>query len=64
MWNYVDEVVEQKRKDLVDTFRRKENSGATGMIVEEKSASWKFYDHMSFMCPYIQSRWYIKKKSA
>ena len=64
MWNYVEEVVDQKWKDLVDTFRRKEKSGAGGMTVEEKSASWKFYYHISFMCPYIQLRWYIKEKSA
>ena len=49
----IGEVVEQKWKDLVDTFRRKEKSG--GMTVE-KLASWKFYNRMSFMHPYIQSR--------
>ena len=42
MQNYAGEVVEQKWK--IDTFRRKEKSGAGGMTVEEKSASWKFYD--------------------
>ena len=64
MWNYVGEVVEQKWKDLVDTFRRKEKSGVGGMTVEEKSASWKFYDCISFMHPYMKLRRYAKKKSA
>ena len=63
MRNSVGEVVEQKWKDLVHTFWRKEKSGAGDMIVEEQSASWKFYDHMSFMHPYIQLRRYAKKKS-
>ena len=53
MLNSTGEVVEQKWKDLVDTFRRKEKSGTGGMTIEEKSASWKFYDRMSFIHPYI-----------
>ena len=57
MLNSTGEVVEQKWKDLVDTFCRKEKSGAGGMTIKEKSASWKFYDRMSFMHPYIQSRY-------
>ena len=35
MWNYVGEVVEQRWKDLVNTFRRKEKSGAGGMTAEQ-----------------------------
>ena len=56
MLNSAGEVVEQKWKDLVDTFCRKEKSGPGGMTIEGKLASWKFYDRMSFMHPYIQSR--------
>ena len=63
MLNFAGEVVEQKWKDLVDTFRRKEKSGIGGMTIEEKSASWKFYDQMSFMHPYIQSRFFFFLKS-
>ena len=46
----------RKWKDLVDTFRQKKKSGAEGTTVEERLASWHFYDHMSFMRPHIQSR--------
>ena len=52
---YTVEECQKKWKDLVDTFRQKENSGAEGTTVEERSASWHFYDCMSFMCPHIQS---------
>ena len=34
MLNSAGEVVEQKWKDLVDTFRRKEKSGTGGMTIE------------------------------
>ena len=53
---YVAEECERKWKDLCDTFRRKEKSGAEGTTIEERSASWRFYDRMSFMRPHIQSR--------
>ena len=50
------EECERKWKDLCDTFRHKEKSSAEGTTVEEFSASLHFYDHMSFMCPHIQSQ--------
>ena len=52
----VAEECEKKWKDLCDTFRCKEKSGAEGTTVEERSASWCFYDCMSFMHPHIQSQ--------
>ena len=33
--------------DLCDTFHHKEESGAKGTMIEERSASWRFYDRMS-----------------
>ena len=33
----------------------KGKSGAEGTTVEERSASWHFYDSISFMRPHIQS---------
>ena len=56
MHYYLAEECEKKWKDLVDTFRQKEKSGAEGTTIEERSASWSFYDRMSFMRAHIQSR--------
>ena len=42
-----------KWKDLVDTFRSTEKSGAEGASVAEKAQNWGFYNRMSFMKPYI-----------
>ena len=46
--------VEAKWKNLKDQFRRKvDKSGSGGVSVEEKMQSWKFYDRMSFLKPFI-----------
>ena len=50
------EDVAAKWKDLVDTFRSKEKSGAEGGTVAEKAQNWAFYDRMSFMKPYMYKR--------
>ena len=50
------EDVAGKWKDLVDTFRQKEKSGAEGGSVAEKAQNWAFYDKMSFMKIYIYKR--------
>ena len=52
----LDEWVFNKWKDLVDQFHKKEKSGMGGTTIEEKTASWKFYSHMSFIKPYIAGR--------
>ena len=44
---------QSKWKKLLDTYRKKEKSGAAGTTIEEKSAQWKFYDRVSFMKPYM-----------
>ena len=47
------EWVESKWKNLLDTYHKKEKSGAAGTTIEEKSAQWKFFDKMSFMQLYM-----------
>ena len=43
-------------KDLTDTYRRKIKSGSSGEPLDEKSANWKFFEHMSFLKNYIGGR--------
>ena len=50
-----------KWKDLEDTFRTKEKSGAEGGTIAEKAQQWQFYDRMSFMKPYMYKRRYTNK---
>ena len=39
--------------DLTDTHRKKQKSGSVGESMVDKAAKWQFYNHMSFMKPYI-----------
>ena len=48
--------VEKRWKDLIDMYRKKEKSGSVGDSMADKAAKWQFYDHMSFMKPYIGGR--------
>ena len=54
------EDVQTKWKDLVDTFRTKEKSGAEGGTIAEKAQQWQFYDRMTFMKPYMYKRRYSR----
>ena len=46
--------VKVKWKNLKDQFRCKvDKSGCGGVSVEEKTQSWKFYDKMSFLKPFV-----------
>ena len=46
--------VEAKWKNLKDQFRSKvDKSESGGVSVEEKTQSWKFYDRMSFLKPFV-----------
>ena len=40
-------------KIVVDEFRTKEKSRAEGGTIAEKAQQWQYYDHISFMKPYI-----------
>ena len=43
----------REKMDLIDMYRKKEKSGSAGDSMADKAAKWQFYDHMSFMKPYI-----------
>ena len=50
--------VEAVWKNFNDQFRCKvDKSGSGGVSVEEKSQSWKFYDRMSFLKPFVGNAW-------
>ena len=47
------EWVEKRWKNLTDTFQKKEKSSSAGESMADKAVKWQFYDHISFMKPYI-----------
>ena len=53
----------EKMEGLGQYIPQKGKSSAEGTTVEEHSASWCFYDGMSFMHPHIQSLRYLSNKT-
>ena len=43
-------------KNLLDYYRTKIKSGSSGEPVDEKAASWRYFDRMSFLKKYIGSK--------
>ena len=43
-------------KNLLDYYHTKIKSGSSGEPVDEKAASWRYFDRMSFLKKYIGSK--------
>ena len=43
-------------KNLLDAYRKKVKSGSSGEPIDEKAASWRYFDHMNFLKTFVGSQ--------
>ena len=43
----------------MDAYRKKVKSGSSGEPVDDKAASWRYFDRMSFLKTFVGSKKYV-----
>ena len=43
-------------KNLLDSYRKKVKSGSSGEPIDERAASWRYFDRMNFLKTFVGSQ--------